>query len=198
MVPQLSRYCVFYGRYLDLCLRCRGVVRGRDKSVVCVGCLITFASNSLYSGRVCACVVPAVAVCQCRGRWFGEGVSLLLCYVVLGIDVGGHVGMDESQAGRAVSEIKKWAAICVCSGTSAAIIVFFYIIVGRCIGRYSNFWDEFWRGYVVVIIIFVSCSAYIRSIFRQGQRRSSETVLVNVVMGKILRPVPRIRPWSGC
>jgi len=72
--------------------------------------------------------------------------------------------------------------------------LFFNLIVGRGIGRYSKFWDEFWRGCVVVIIIFVSCSAYTRSIFRYDQRRSSKKMLVNIVMGRILRPVRRIRP----
>ena len=88
--------------------------------------------------------------------------------------------------------------LCVKWELGRSCCIFFFIIVGRSIGRYSNFGDGFWRGYVVVIIIFVSCSAYIRSIFRPGLRRSSGTMLVNVAMGRILRPVPRIRPWFGC
>ena len=49
---------------------------------------------------------------MCLGRWFSEGVLLLMCFVALGIVVGGRVGMGESHAGRAVSEFEKWAAIC--------------------------------------------------------------------------------------
>ena len=73
--------------------------------------------------------VPAAAVCRCRGRWFSEGVSLSLCFVALGIVVGGRVGTGELQAGRAVSEIEKWAAICVCSGILAAIIAFIFTLL---------------------------------------------------------------------
>jgi hypothetical protein len=63
-----------------------------------------------------------------------------MCFVALGIVVGGRVGMDELQAGRAVSEFEKWASICVCNGNSAAIVVFFLnIIVGRGTCRYYIF-----------------------------------------------------------
>jgi len=78
--------------------------------------------------------------------------------------------------------------LCVYWEFGRSCYIFYYNIVGRGIGRYSNFGDEVWRGCVMVIINFVSCSAYIRSIFRHGQRRSSETMLVNVLMGRILRP----------
>jgi len=94
-----------------------------------VGFFINFASNLLDVGRVCACVVPAATVCQYRGRWFSEGLSLLLCFVALGIVVGGRVRIGESHAGRAVSELEKWAAICVCSGISAAIVLFYLTFV---------------------------------------------------------------------
>jgi len=70
---------------------------------------------------------------------------------------------------------------------------FYYISVARDIGRYSRFFYALFRGCVVVIVKYVKCSAYIRSIFRQGQRLSSETVVVNDIMDRIMRP-----QGSGC
>ena len=62
---------------------------------------------------MCACVVSAAARCPPCDRWLCEGASLMLCDVALGVVVEVCVGMSGWEAGRAVSEIEIWTAICM-------------------------------------------------------------------------------------